>query len=753
MSLPRIRFQSARDFEDAVHRAAVEWGIEREFWDIFGNYHASTAETEARILASIGIPTSSFDELERARIRRFESSVEKLLASTVVVGEHDKSVELSMPAGADSYVSFEVNLESGHVLRGTAGTHDLVPLREIEREDRTWRVYKVLLPPETPLGYHTMDVRTANGSLSATSTLIVCPDRAFVPDDLHPGFRAAGFAVTLWGLRSSRNWGCGDFSDLRTLADWVASDARCSFIGLNPLHLLHNRAPYNTSPYLPLSIFYKNPIYIDIEAVPEFESSAAASRILHSDDLQRQLEELRNAEFVQYEQVNRLKKRFLKLLFRQFRHESERGSQRAVAFAEYVRQEGDLLEKAALYCALDEVLHKRDRKLWTWRDWPSEYQDPSSEACRQFADEHRLTIDFYKYVQFVIDEQLDAAQQYAKGRGLPIGLYHDLALATDSCGADLWAHRNFYVTGCRVGSPPDAFAPKGQDWAFPPPNTIAHKENGYQLFRESIRKIVRHGGALRIDHVMRLFRLFWIPDRIEAADGVYVSDNVTDLLRVLALESVRSRNIIVGEDLGTVTDAMRETLARFGVLSYRLLYFEKWKDGTFKLSSDYPRQALVSSTTHDLPTVAGFWAHRDIDARRSAGLINDDGYRAQLGDRLREKQRMLDALHREGLLPHDYTRDASQINQLDGALHNATVGFLAQTPSALLLFNQEDLTKETEQQNLPGSTGEYPNWSRKMKWTLEELMQSETARAHTAMLRHQLERTDRALPSSPGSAK
>ena len=746
MSLSRIRFEPARDFEDAVHRAAVEWGIEREFWDIFGNYHASTVETELRILSSIGVPCSSLDELEQARVNRFQSRVEKLLPITLVIGEHDKAVELAMRADADPHVNFELSLESGGQLSGTWHGPELVPVREMEWQGRVWRIYRIALPAELPLGYHTIRVSTADASNSSTSALIICPDRAFVPDDLQPGLRTAGFAVTLWGLRSSRNWGCGDFSDLCKLADWVASDARCSFIGLNPLHLLHNRAPYNTSPYLPLSMFYKNPIYIDIEAVPEFVRCAAAVRVFHSASMQSELNELRNSEFVQYERINRLKKRFLKLLFRQFLHESKNGSQRAKDFGDYIRQEGDLLDKAALYSALDDVLHKRDRSWWTWRDWPPEYQDPDSGACREFAKEHRRTVEFYKYIQFVIDEQLAAAQEYAKGCGLPIGLYHDLALATDSCGADLWAYRDFYVTGCRVGSPPDAFAPKGQDWAFPPPNTIAHWANGYQFFRESIRKIVRHGGALRIDHVMRLFRLFWIPNGVEAADGVYVSDNVTDLLRILALESVRSRNIIVGEDLGTVTDNMRETLARFGVLSYRLFYFEKWKDGAFKRTSEYPRQALVSSTTHDLPTLAGFWTHLDIEARRSAGLIDGEGYQSQVADRLREKQRMLDVLHDEGLLPRDYVRDAAQIHELDGALHNATIGFLAQTPSELLLLNQEDLTKEAEQQNLPGSTGEYPNWSRKMKWSLEALTQSETAGSYTAMLRHQLERTHRALP-------
>jgi 4-alpha-glucanotransferase len=341
----------------------------------------------------------------------------------------------------------------------------------------------------------------------------------------------------------------------------------------------------------------------------------------------------------------------------------------------------------------------------------------------------------------VVEEQLGKAQAFAKAKGMSIGLYHDLALATDNCGADLWAYRRFFVTGCRVGSPPDAFAPNGQDWAFPPPNTVAHEENGYDLFRESIRKIVRHGGALRIDHVMRLFRLFWIPDGVRAADGVYVKDKVIDLLHILALESVRSQNIVVGEDLGTVTDEMRATLARFGVLSYRLFYFEKRKDLSFKASEEYPFLALVSSTTHDLPTVAGFWTFRDVYARRDAGLVDESGFRAQMEDRGREKQRMLDALHAEKLVPEEYPRDANHLPDVDGTLHNAIIAFLAQTPSTLLLLNQEDLTKETEQQNLPGSTAEYPNWSRKMKIALEDLHTE--GEGYTAMFRHHLERTGR----------
>jgi 4-alpha-glucanotransferase len=272
---------------------------------------------------------------------------------------------------------------------------------------------------------------------------------------------------------------------------------------------------------------------------------------------------------------------------------------------------------------------------------------------------------------------------------------------------------------------------------------VTQANSGYRLYRESIRKIVRHGGALRIDHVMRLFRLFWIPEGVKAAQGTYVRDNATDLLRILALESVRSENIIIGEDLGTVTDEIRDTLSSFGILSYRLFYFEKHQGGkSFKRSYEYERLALVSSTTHDLPTLAGFWTGSDIEARKDAGLIDSSAYWSQRDDRKREKQRMLDVLHAEDLLPQYYTRKADNIVELDGDLHNAVIGFLAQVKSMILLLNQEDFTKEVSQQNLPGSTGQYPNWQRKMLITVEDL-QSQTWKSYATMFRDQLARTGR----------
>ncbi len=311
-------------------------------------------------------------------------------------------------------------------------------------------------------------------------------------------------------------------------------------------------------------------------------------------------------------------------------------------------------------------------------------------------------LHFLNLLQWHVDRQLAEAQAHAISRGMRIGLYHDLALATDRFGADLWANREFYATGARVGAPPDDFSPKGQDWSFPPPNREAHRANGYELFAQSIRKNARHGGALRIDHVMRFFRLYWIPDGMDATSGAYVRDYPDDLVAILALESVRGNFVVIGEDLGTVADEVRLKLGESGVLSYRVLWFSKHADGSFMRPEEYPAQAAVSTTTHDLPTLAGFVSGRDIEVRREAGLIDDAQYLARLADRGFEISKLTEALQ-------------------DAGFDGDPIGFLLSTPCALAIVNQEDLTGETEQQNLPGTTSEHPNWRRKMKVAVEDL--------------------------------
>jgi 4-alpha-glucanotransferase len=731
-------------YDRALQRAAQLSGIEAEFWDIFGNRHITSRETNRAIVSALGISAEDGEQLAAGVACLEQAEWTELLEPCCVVSVNRQPIRFPIRVPAEqegAAAEVEVLLEDGKSERFTVELSRLEAIGATEISGVRYVRKEIELAAGIPLGYHSIHV-VVPGVPQGGMRLIVTPDRAYLPRFLEEGGRSAGIAITLYGLRSERNWGCGDFRDLRDACEWAAQEVGVSFLALNPLHAIHNRQPYNASPYLPNSIFYRNFIYLDLEAIEGFQQSPKAQELWRSPAIQEEIRQLRATEYVEYERVHALKLRFLKLAFEWSQVHPD--PWRLAHFSVYCEKEGDLLYRFATYCALDEHLHGENPDLWVWPDWPAGYQDPESAETRAFQAGHADSILFYQYVQWQINRQLNEAQDHAKRCGMGIGLYHDLALATDRCGSDLWAYRPFFVNGCRVGSPPDEFSPDGQDWAFPPPNKNHHRATGYRLFVESIRKTCSHGGALRIDHVMRFFRLFWIPDGATAASGTYVRDRWEDLIRILALESVRNRVLVVGEDLGTVEPEVRENLARFGILTYRLFYFERQEGGEYKHAAEYPRQALVSSTTHDLPTIAGFWVNEDIEARRRAGMVDEAGYRAQIHERVGEKQRMLDVLFSSGLLPADVPRDAALIPELSGALHNAVIGFLASTPAMLMVVNQEDLSKETAQQNLPGTTDQHPNWSRKMKFTLEQLRSDPQATGFVQMFRHWLERTGRA---------
>ena len=725
-------------FEQLLDRAASEWGIEPDFWDIWGRHHVTPASAKQAILRAMGVDADTTESLEAALAARTRREWQRVLPPVVLAGESTE-IELSLRIPAESMgetAHIKVLRENGAVFEFEQSAWEFARVGGVEMDGRTWLEVQTRLPVQLPLGYHEVSVRVAGAT--ATTRYIVTPERAWAHPTLGRGGRAAGVAISLYGVRSARNWGCGDFRDLLDVIDWVADELKAGFVALNPLHAIHNRRPFNTSPYLPNSIFYQNFLYLDVEGIDQFSRCRRAQELRRSAEVETEIQALRGARFVEYERVSALKLRFLKLLFVQFLRE-----RRQEVLQEFLEREGELVRQFATYCALDEHLHRRNPDLWIWPDWPEAYRDPCSAETRAFAEKHRRSVMFYCWLQWQIDIQLERAQQHARNRHMPIGLYHDLALATDRFGSDLWAHRRFFVAGCRVGSPPDDFAPQGQDWAFPPPNSEQHRENGYRLFAETICRNCRHGGALRIDHVMRLFRLYWIPDGCDATQGAYVHERTDDFLRILALESVRNQVVIVGEDLGTVDPAIRETLAKFGILSYRLLYFEKDGHGAFRKPEEYPRHALVSSTTHDLPTLAGFWIGADIAARRDVGILDAAGYDAQMRERAAEKQKLLEMLFDHGLMNGGLPRSAAAYPELTGELHNAVVGFLANTPSELLAINQEDLTKETAQQNLPGTTWQYPNWGRKMRFSLEDLRGDQQAQAYTAMLRNWIIRSGR----------
>lgn len=670
-----------------------DFGIEPEYTDTWGRKHVPSEETRALILAAL----------------KTETAEEPALDPVYVVTEDAGSIPLRAAAGReDATVKLEIQWE-GHTPEQPAIEHHWYWLPELKSNEAGERM--IPLPKGLRLGYHTLRLywlAQPQLELLGEAHFIVCPQRALTPVG-----RVAGVAISLYGLRSSRDWGCGDLTDLHAAIDAFAR-AGAHFVALNPLHAIANRQPYNTSPYLPQSSLYRNFIYIDVEKAPGYIPQEWAAR---------EAAELRAAELVEYERVAKLKLAALGGAFDRFQ---EQGGSNPVGadtplhkeFDAYIASQDHSLHNFAVYCALDEAMHRRDPDVWLWTQWPEEYRDPRSNAVADFARDNRARVLFFKFLQWLLDRQIAQAQAHALSRGMRIGLYHDLALAVDRYGADLWSHREFFVAGCRVGAPPDDFAPNGQDWGFPPPNREAHRADGYRLFAQSIRNSARHGGALRIDHVMRFFRLYWMPEGKTAAEGAYVRDYAANLLGVLALESHRNGFVVVGEDLGTVSPGVRQRLAETGILGYRLLWFERNSDGSYCAPQDYATQAAVSTTTHDLPTMAGFFSGRDIEARREAGLIDEAAYQAQWDSRRREIQRLDGALDRAGF-------------------HADAVGFVLATPCMLAVVNQEDLTGETEQQNLPASTWQYPNWRRKMKVTVEDLGSFE------AILRTEIERSGR----------
>lgn len=683
---------AAAPSRQTLERAATVCGIELEYEDTWGHKHPASDQTLRETLEVLGLSAASEEALETGLAWRELSRWSRPLEPCVVVsetgpGEEPNWIRLHIPAErSGETVKLEFQWENGDLEHHWFWLPELRELERANLEGSTFVAKRAVLPAALRLGYHHLRlyfVREPELELFGEVRFIVCPRQARRVEG-----RIAGVALSLYGLRSARNWGCGDFTDLEAAADAFAR-AGAAFVALNPLHAIANRQPYNTSPYLPQCTFFRNFLYLDVERVPGFEAGDAPAA--------DELAELRATEFVEYERVAAVKLRALRKAFERFyAAEAENG------FEAYLGQEGELLHNYAVYCALDETIRRERPGVWIWPDWPSEYRDPNSPVVEEFALQHSNDVVFYKFLQWQIDVQLAAAQERALKAGMKVGLYHDLALATDRFGADLWALRPFYAKGARVGAPPDALAPSGQDWGFPPPERDAHRENGYEIFAQSIRRNARHGGALRIDHVMRFFRLFWIPDPLTAADGVYVQDYAKDLIRVLALESARGNFIVIGEDLGTVAGEVRHKLGEAAILGYRLLWFERDQDGRFHGPGEYPVHAAVSTSTHDLPTAAGFFAGGDIEARKSAGLIGDREYQEQWAARRREIERLNEALNAAGF---------------SGDL----LGMILATPCAVAIVNQEDLTGETVQQNLPASTWQHPNWRRKMRVAVEEL--------------------------------
>ncbi|RYF83761.1 MAG: malto-oligosyltrehalose synthase, partial [Comamonadaceae bacterium] len=547
--------------------------------------------------------------------------------------------------------------------------------------------------------------------------------RCHLPEDREPAgdgtvARQWGIAAQLYALRSDRQWGIGDFTDLAELA---ASAARmgAQAIGLNPLHALFADDAHKCSPYSPSSRLHLNALYIDVEAVAAYQRTPAARRLVASPAFQARLTALRAAEQVDHVGVAAAKLEVLGLVHTQWRLDATSAEPTAAAderaeFEAFVNLRGEPLQRQALFDALQTHFKAADPQAWGWPRWPQALQSPDSAEVDAFAQEHASRVEFFAWLQWLADSQLQAAAQRCRAEGMSIGLYLDQAVSVDRYGADAWQAGDVLATRVSVGAPPDEFNPLGQDWGLPPLRPDRLRETGYRLFIDTLRASMRGAGALRIDHVMGLVRLFCMPPGGTPADGAYLHYNAEELLAIVALESQRHQCVVIGEDLGTVADDTRELLQRFGLLSYRLLYFEREGD-RFKSPDAYVQDALVSVSTHDLATLQGWWSATDLRERIRLDLFPNAGIaRRQLADRAQERVQLLFALQDAGLLDQAEVASSLAGERLSLAATTAVHAWLARTPARLMMVQAEDLLGVAEQANLPGTVDSHPNWRRRL---------------------------------------
>lgn len=578
------------------------------------------------------------------------------------------------------------------------------------------------IPVTLPLGYHAVEVGNSDEfdpNTTAKISVIVAPARCYLPDCVTDGKRSWGVSLQVYALRSADNWGVGDFGDLGCAIEQLAG-LGAGVVGINPLHVLFASTPEHASPYSPSSRLLLNPIYLDVPALVRTQGCERALAAMTREPFQRAVNEARADDVVDYEMVWRLKQEILQILYDHFVEHVSVANENAVReFASFREAHGTALRHQATFDALQEYCRHNDPSCWGWQSWAEAFQDPNSVAVAEFAKEHRQRIGFFEYLQWRAAEQLADVAHRANEAGLDIGLYRDLAVGVNSGGAEAWSHQDLFARGVRVGAPPDDFSPGGQDWGLPP--MVPHRllEQVYKPFIATLRANMAHAGALRIDHVMGLMRLFWIPADTLPTDGVYVRYPFQDLLSIVALESVRHRCLIIGEDLGTVPDEMRSALHDFGVLSYRLAYFEKYWEGdhSFKWPHDFATQAVVCASTHDLPTLAGFWTGADLKLRDEHALFpseqfRDDQWHTRFADRDRIVQRLRDL----DLVPADQGVPEEITPELSAAIQT----YLATTNSALLMIQLEDVFGQRQQINLPGTTDERPNWRFKLEVAIED---------------------------------
>ncbi len=660
---------------------AQRYGVATEYDDWTGHRTTVPETTLVAVLEALGVAAGT--EADRAAaLTAHEREYWQRSLPPIVIGRAGQPTAFWVHVTHGDPVDVTLRLEDGSVRTG---------LRQLENNRQPFDVGDRLvgeatfeLPAELPLGYHRLVLRV--GEFHTETPVVVSPASLSVPARLGDR-RGWGLSVQLYSIASRNSWGVGDLTDLTDLAVWSAAAHHADFILVNPLHAAAPIAPMEPSPYLPTSRRFVNPLYLRVEAIPEYAAARHRGRI-------RKLrttvhERAQRRELIDRDNVWAAKSAALKQVYR-----VPRSAGRELAYNAYRAREGAALEDFAIWCALTEI-HGAD-----WHNWPLELQHPHSPEVAAFAAANPEAVDFHRWLQWQLDDQLTAAQATAVQAGMALGVLGDLAVGVDPDGADAWALQDVLALGVTAGAPPDEFNQLGQDWSQPPwrPDRLA--EQAYEPFRALVSMALRHAGGLRIDHIIGMFRLWWIPKGAAPTEGTYVRYHHDAMIGIIALEAHRAGAVIVGEDLGTVEPWVRDYLRDRGLFGTSILWFEADGNGAPLPAERWREYCLSSVTTHDLPPTAGYLAGEHVRLRQELGLLTRP-VEVELAEDRAAQDAWLAELRRVGLLEPD-----------DGPeeIVTALYRYLGRTPSKLLTLSLADAVGELRTQNQPGTTDEYPNW-------------------------------------------
>jgi glycogen debranching enzyme GlgX/4-alpha-glucanotransferase len=714
---------------DALSSAA---GIAPLWWDIGGGQHIVAEGVRKALLAAMRLDGSTTRRARESLARLAEKRDLRALPF-VHTGRASEPVSVPIRAAADAPARarwLRLERQDGSVQRVRINANAIRSEARTAADGRPFRLDWVELPPQ-PTGRQRLLIEDA---LDHSCQLAIAPRRCFLPQEFESAERRFGLSAHLYSLRDHGCHGIGDFSTLTRFAR-AASAHGAATIGLNPLHAMFAAQRDRASPYQPSDRCALDPIYIDLRKLDFLPESARADALIVDPPVAAL-----SATMVDYPEVWRFKAAVLEQRFAAFEAACAAG-QAPILRAEF---EAFILEGGArldLFARHEAIVEAMDGA--TWRNWPAALRDCQSDAVQNYIDQHQIRRRFYLFLQWLCDRQL---AQAARDSGLPWGLLGDLAIGMAPDGAEAWRNRSVLADGASVGAPPDPLGPEGQNWSLPPLDPIASAAAGYAPFIEPIAANMRHCGALRIDHVLGLARLFWIPEGATAADGAYVQYPAGDLIGQIAIESQRARCLIVGEDLGTVPEGLRERLADAAMLSYRVLWFER--DGAkFRPPQSCPELAMACVSTHDLPTLNGWWSGEDIKERRSLGLTDTEGFMHAMQARAQEKRDVVQSLNEQGFaVSPDF--DAPLDATTAAALH----GFLSASPARLMLAQADDLAGETVAVNMPGTDRERPNWRRRIAMNVEDIFESDLAGKILAAMAARTATPNEGAPVSSGSA-